>query len=202
MKTLFLTSDGLSSDKLKKEFLKIFRIPSELKVLLMYGVRNDEELKYVNESENELIKIGFKKENIIHINFGQDKIKKPRDFDVIYFCGGNTYYILNRIRKLNLDKLIINFVNNNGVYIGVSAGSIIMGPNIEIAGWGSEGNSNDVNLKNLDGLNFTNIAIFPHFRDELKKEVEQFSKKVKYSVQELRNGEAILILNDKAKIIK
>jgi dipeptidase E len=128
-------------------------------------------------------------------------VKGLKKFDIIYVCGGNTFAILNKLRETKLDQFIIEAVNNGTIYVGVSAGSIIAGPDIEIAGWGSEGDKNEINLKNLSGFNLANVGIFPHFHEELRSEVEEFKKKVSYEVIELTNGEAVLVKNNQVKKI-
>ena len=85
------------------------------------------------------------------------------------------------------------------VYVGVSAGSIIAGPSIDIAGWGSEADKNEVGIKDLQGLNFTNIQIYPHFREELRGEIDGFRKISQNPVSELFNGEALIISDGSVK---
>lgn len=192
---IILTSSGLTSEKLKRKFIKLIDKPiNQNKFLLMFGVRNNEELKYVNESEQELIRLGINKNNITRVNFAKEvDLSKLNNFNAIYFCGGNTFYILDRIRKTKLDSLIKDFINKEGLYVGVSAGSIILGPSIEIAGWGSEGDSNDVKLIDLSGLNLTKMSIFPHYKPSLKKEIKEFKRKISYKVKVLKDGQGILI---------
>jgi dipeptidase E len=201
MRKLLLTSSGLDNEEIQKNFLGLLGgLIKDVKVLLIFGVKNDEEMFYVNESKKELINLGIKEKNIIEANINNQIFFPKEKFQVIYFCGGNTYYLLNRIKKLGFDKLIKNS-KKEILYVGVSAGSIIAGGNIEISGWGSEGDENYVGLEDLSGLNFTNVAVFPHYRNELKKEVDEFRDKVNYPVIELYNGEAILIQGSKIKKI-
>jgi len=116
------------------------------------------------------------------------------DIDLFYLCGGNTFHIIHRLRATGLHKVIIAQVESGrSVYLGVSAGSIIAGPNIEIASWGSERDENEINLKDLSGFGFTDTAIFPHFRDELEDEVSEFRRRAAYPVREVGDGEAIYI---------
>jgi len=201
MKKLLLTSSGLDNKKVNDEFLKLLpKQIREIKVLLVFGVKTEEEMFYVRESKEELVELGILNENILEANINNNlNLEKFRDYEIIYFCGGNTYYLLDRIRKTKFDKLIKESVNEGKLYLGVSAGSIIAGENIDIAGWGSEGDKNEVELKDLSGLEFTNISIFPHYKDELKKEVEDFRKMVNSPVEGLHDGEAILIIGDKIK---
>jgi dipeptidase E len=203
MKRLILTSSGLESKKLKDEFLKIIKKPIENnKLMLVAGARTKEELFYVNESLNELIQLGIPKKNIKFINISKDDSINDKNFDVVYVCGGNTYYILDRLRKTGLDKLIKKLVNKSVIYIGVSAGSILAGKSIQIAGWGSEGDPNNVKIKDLNGFNFTNIAIFPHYKNRLKKELFSFRKIVRYPVEPLKNKQAVIIIKNKIKKVK
>jgi len=203
MKRLILTSSGLESKKLKDEFLKIIKKPIENnRLMLIAGARTKKELFYVNESLKELIKFGIPKKNIKFINISKKIYINNKNFDIIYVCGGNTYYILDRLRKTKLDKLIKKLVNKSVIYVGVSAGSIIAGKSIQIAGWGSEADANEIGLKDLTGFNFTNIAIFPHYKNKLKKEIISFRKIVKYPVEPLRNKQAITIIKNKIRKVK
>ena len=205
MNKLILTSSGLDNKKVQGEFLKLLEgKPDQTKVLIIFGVRTKEEMNYVGGSRQELTNLGILKENIIHANISTDISGKDfkESFDVVYVCGGNTYYILDRLRKTGFDKLIKKLVEKNKIYIGVSAGSIIAGPNIKIAGWGSEGDANEVGLKDLTGFNFTKISFFPHYRDELKQEVDKFQGKIDNKIERFKNGEALLIVNNKIRRIK
>ena len=129
------------------------------------------------------------------VDFVDLETEPQKDFSsygVIYVCGGNTFVYLDRIRKTGLDQFIVNSVRSSrSIYVGVSAGSIIAGPSIEIAGWGSQGDSNDVGLRNLEGLNLTNMVIYPHYTEELKAEVDEFKQKYGYLVQELKDNQAL-----------
>lgn len=121
MKKLILTSSGLDNKKVQEEFLRLLpKKVEEIKVLLIFGVKTEEEMFYVQESKNELINIGVLEKNILEANINDDlNSERFGNFDVIYFCGGNTYYLLDRIRKNNFDKLIESFVKKGGIYLGL-----------------------------------------------------------------------------------
>lgn len=205
MVKLLLTSTGFSNKKFEAVFLKLINKPiRHTKVIFITAAaKTQEELKYVKESKKELLELGIKEENIKITD-----LKKPitanetEDYNVIYICGGNTFDLLAKIKNAKFDKIIHEFINKNKVYIGVSAGSIIAGPDILIAGWGSEGDKNNIGLKNLAGLNIIKETIFPHFREKLKEEVIEFKKKTKYEVITLTDNQALLITNNKKEIIE
>ncbi len=199
MKKLLLTSAGFLNPKIAEEFLKLTN-DKEAKILMVAYAQDDNEQFYVNESKKELEELGFGDIFVLNMDEFSD-ISSLKDFDVIYVCGGNTYSILKKMKEFGLDKFIINQVNKGSIYVGVSAGSIIAGQTIEIAGWGSEGDSNDVDLKDLSGLGFTDIAIFPHFKESISDELVKFREKVKYPVQELSDSQALLIVGDKVDFL-
>mgnify|MGYP003308529945 CR=1 FL=1 len=57
----------------------------------------------------------------MHKLISEDELKQ---YDAIYVCGGSTRYLVDRIKELNIKPLITNYLDNGGIYIGVSAGSV------------------------------------------------------------------------------
>ncbi len=52
-------------------------------------------------------------------------------YDAIYVCGGDTQHLLNRINEVDFNSTLKKFIENGGVYVGVSAGSIIFADNLK-----------------------------------------------------------------------
>ena len=80
--------------------------------------------------------------------------------DVMWFGGGNTYYLRWLIHDLGIENHIREFVNSGKVYGGGSAGSIVAGPTLrhfEIAD-----NLHEAPKIMLDGLSLTTKVILPH----------------------------------------
>lgn len=201
MKKLFLTSAGFTNKVLSEALLKeLVKWPQDSSVLIIAYAQNEQEQFYVNESKKELENLGFKEIQVLNMQNAVD-VKGLKKFDVVYVCGGNTFAILNKLRETKLDQFIIEAVNNGTIYVGVSAGSIIAGPDIEIAGWGSEGDKNEIGLKDLTGFNLVDMAVFPHYHDELKKEVDEFKNKAEYRVEALTNDQAIFINEDQIQML-
>ena len=53
--------------------------------------------------------------------------------DFIYITGGNTFFLLQELRKSGADKIIAEQIDSGKIYIGESAGSIVVAPDIEFA---------------------------------------------------------------------
>lgn len=201
-KKLLLTSAGFLNKEVTNVFLKeLNKELSKSRVFMVAGARIEEEEYYIQESKQELIDLGFNDIFVFNLD-RQISIDEVKDYDAIYVCGGNTYYIMKKFRKTGLDKIVIKLVNQGIIYVGVSAGSVMAGPDIEIAGWGIGGDKNDVDLKDLTGFNLTNISIFPHFEeDKHRQDVEEFKKKVNYPVIELTDNQAVFIKGERYRVI-
>jgi len=191
---LFLTSAGLVNKKLSDFFVSI--LTKDLRdhsVLMNACDQTPDDSRHTEEARQELNNLGIS--DIVPFDL-KDKIfnNYQREFDIIYVCGGNTFTILDRMKKTGVFDFVKNAVKNNEtIYVGVSAGSIIAGQSIEIAGWGSEGDKNEIGLTDFSGLGFTDVAIFPHFYKELKEEVDSFRKKAKYPVVEIADYQAVYV---------
>ena len=189
---LILTSSGLDTHRLKASLSFLLKQrASKSKAIVIHSLQKQKHLLYVHKAGQELAQVGILHPNIIYLNISSERSLPLVAFDVIYVCGGNTYYILDRMRKTGLDTFIKRSIKKGSIYIGVSAGSIIAGDTIEIAGWGSTGDTNAIKLKNLEGLHLVKTAVFPHYIQRLKNEVATFKEHVDYPVEALRDGETL-----------
>lgn len=199
---LLLTSAGFENPKVGKEFLKLIDKPvSKVKVIFVpTAARTKEELFYVDKSKKELLDVGILNQNIKTLDLDHKiSFEEVDSFDVIYVCGGNTFYLLYKVREAGFDIITKQFLEKRGIYVGASAGSIIVGPDIKIASFGDK---NDIGLKDLTGLNLVDVAVFPHFTEKDRQAVEEFKKKVDYSVLPLTDNQALSIIENKREVIE
>lgn len=202
MSKLLLTSTGLANQNITNQFLQIIDKPvSQIKIIFVpTASRSEEELKYVGESKKELLDLGIPENNIKTLNLDKSvSFQEVEDFDVIYVCGGNTFYLLKKVRETGFDKVIIEFAKTDKLYFGVSAGSILVCPNIDIA---SPFDENDVNLTDLTGLNLTDVIVSPHYKDEEKTIIDDFKRKSQYEVVPLTDEQALLVIDGETKIVE
>jgi dipeptidase E len=196
MKKLFLTSSGLDTQKITEEFLLyIGKTPQKVKIAFIPTAADPEPNKSYMEAEVQRLKdLDFQLEMFDLKEKNPETIKSElSEFDVIYVNGGNTFYLLYWFNKSGLTQVISELLENTEkIYVGISAGSIIAGPNIELAGWKPAGDRNDINIQNLKGLGLIDIAIFPHYKNEFENIIKEEIHKVSYSVELLKDGEAII----------
>lgn len=202
MSKILLTSAGFENPIVGNEFLNLVnKTPSTIKVLFIpTASRAEEELYYVEKSKEELLSIGIEEKNIITFNLDYDLSEEELNkIDVIYVCGGNTFYLLHRVRETKFDKVIMDFISSGKVYVGVSAGSVLAGPNINIRNLYKD---NDIGIEDFQGLNITDIIVIPHYTEEEKEKIEQIKEDTKYEIITLTDNQALLIIDEDIKVIE
>ncbi|WP_180379420.1 Type 1 glutamine amidotransferase-like domain-containing protein [Campylobacter concisus] len=80
--------------------------------------------------------------------------------DIIYISGGNTFYLLNELRKSRVWQAIKNAVKAGKIYIGESAGAIVAAPDTRYA---TPMDENSPNMSDFTGLNLVDFCVVPHF---------------------------------------
>lgn len=204
---LFLTS-GFFRPETKKYFTDKFlsKPPTEMTIGFIPTAADPEKDKwFVDKMRQDFTDLGFK---IKDINLKDLKpntiIDSFKNIDIAYFSGGNTYYLMYWLKESGFNKIIEKLLQKGVIYMGTSAGSIVAGPNISLAGWKPLEDVNGIKLKNLTGLNLVDFAIYPHYdptdENHIKRASEQ-KKSFPHKVIVLTDEQAIAINNGSYKII-
>ncbi len=197
--TILLTSTGLSSKNVYDKFVEIKNSKDFKKAVIITTAS-------IGKAENQYSKMAFdqlKSAGLSVVDFYDFEDDGPKDlssYDVIYVCGGNTFKLMKFAREVNFDKDIKFLLERDGVYIGVSAGSLIVGPSIQIANE-VHPDKNEVGLTDFNGFNITNIIIFPHYSQELEEEIKSFEEKNGVYIERIDNSQAVLIENGEKTLI-
>ena len=183
---LLLTSTGITNENVRKFFISQFERLDDKTACVITSGRTEEEQLYIEESLKEMADLGIK---VKELNIAKNNsFPNLEEFDIYYVCGGNTFYILDRMRKTGIDKVLIDAIKSGKFYLGVSAGSVIPGHDIEISGWGEYGDPNDINLKDLTGFGLIPYIISPHYTEKEKADIDAFKEK--------RKGEQVIAITD------
>ncbi len=87
--------------------------------------------------------------------------KNLNEYSAVFIGGGNTYKLLKGLKETGAFDKIQEYIQNNGIVVGCSAGAVVFGKDIDII---SSMDSNDVKLTNTKGFNvLSGISIFPHY---------------------------------------
>jgi peptidase E len=133
MKKLVLTSAGFDNKNIEVKFLDLVNIPKQkIKVLFIPTAAITEEQKaFIPLCKEDLLSAGILEKNIK--TYDLDRIISSEElclFNAIYVCGGTTEYLLKKINEVKFHKPLKDFLEDGGVYVWVSAGSIIMAGNL------------------------------------------------------------------------
>jgi len=200
MRTLLLTSAGM---KVEEEIIKILPKPAyQIKLAhIITASKKEVNTSYVDKDTEKMKRIGFQIENIDIEGKTENELRELlKSKDAVYVQGGNTFYLLRCIRESGFDKLIKELLNRGVIYIGVSAGSYITCPTIEMASWKHRDN-NIVNLKDLTGLNLVPFLLSVHYKPEYEQNIKEAIAKTTYPVKILTDEQAILVKDNKIKLV-
>ncbi|MCG3664159.1 Type 1 glutamine amidotransferase-like domain-containing protein [Aliarcobacter butzleri] len=203
MKKLFLASSFKDVANIFADFEKDLKgktvtfIPTASKV--------EKVVFYVNSGKKALQKLGLIIDELDISTASNDEINsKLRNNDFIYITGGNTFFLLQELKKTGADKIIIDEINKGKLYIGESAGAIVTSANVEYAK-----RMDDVkkapNLTEFSGLNLVDFYVIPHytnfpFEKTVEKIIEDYSSKLNLSP--ISNKDAILVVDNKIDFIQ
>lgn len=198
-----LTSAGLPPE-VSPTLLKILnKSPNEVRVCFIPTAADPEEDKWFLEKDKKrLSELGF---SITEIDLKQENEDSLRDklakFDLIFVEGGNTFYLMKYIRESRFDKIIKEFSDRDIIYIGVSAGSYVAGPDISPAQWKYAEDKNIVGLKDLRGMGLVNFIISPHYRPEHEPIINKNKDSVSCPIIALTDSQAVLVENSNIRFI-
>ena len=192
MRNLILTSCGIISEEFENSFYK-FVSKEELKnkKFLYITTASDGETgddkSWMEAEFKTILELGISENKIVEYKIGKSNVD-IHNFDIMYMMGGNTFYLLDVIRKTNFDKEIINFINSGKLYIGSSAGSEILGSTIEPAlGY----DDNNVGMTDFTGLKVIDGLIIPH-SNRKQKYIEILKKNSLEELILLYDGDGII----------
>jgi dipeptidase E len=129
--------------------------------------------------------------------------KRLRSKDVIFMCGGNTDYLMQVFQKSGFDKLLPKLLNDK-VYVGSSAGSMVIGKRISEAAYrliygedSKYGISEYMGLVDFSIMPHLDSLDFPNRKETLLDAVGSFEGKV-YG---LRDDSAVIVSGEEITLI-
>ena len=119
--------------------------------------------------------------------------------DIIYVAGGNTFYLLEKVRESGFDQVLPILLDRGIIYAGESAGAVLACPTIEPIKFMDEP-SKAPNLKSFEGLGLVDFVVLPHYGAEFSEAVfEQLKAEYGnkgFKLIPLTNDQSIIVEND------
>lgn len=198
MKNIYVTSGGFNTinNYVSANNIKLFKeISNNKKVLIVANAAPIGTGNYIarrNVLEN-FLNVGAKKVDIVDLD--NDNINTILDYDIIYVLGGNITNLIELNNKTNFKELIIKFLEK-GIYIGESAGSMILSHNLKYIYDIKKGTKAkyDVILDSYDGLGLIDEYIYPHYQKadlEMQNKISNYEKDKNIKITRISDGEII-----------
>lgn len=203
MKNLFLAS---SIDYVAEDIAK--RIGK--KNLSLIFINTAAEVKagdkqWLKDDRQALVDAGFRVTDYTITGKNRSQVESDlKKFDIIFFSGGNNFYLLQQLQQSESLDIIRNFIRQGKIYIGSSAGSIIAGPDISP----TKKLDDDLKaplIKDYKALNLVNFTVFPHwgskdFKDLYMKHRLQHAYSSNYKIILLTDYQYIEVVGDTYRI--
>lgn len=160
---------------------------------------------YVDDDRKAFEELGIIVEELEITTASPDKISEILNRnDYIFVSGGNTFYLLQELRRKGADILITEQIRAGKLYIGTSAGSIILCPDIEFVKE-MDYNHTAPELQSFTGLNIVDFYILPHYLDFPFEEITQnivkkYGKKL--DLRPISNKQVITIAGNRIEILE
>lgn len=203
MKKLFLTSVFA---KTAKEFKKFYGETNGKSAVFIPTAANADGggTIYVKRQRRALEKLGIKA-CVLDISVAESNeiTAKLLNSDIIYIGGGNTFYILQELKRSGADKLIKEQVLLGKAYIGESAGSVVAAPCIDYI---EDMDKRDAapNLRDCSALGLVDFYPLPHmnsfpFIRASRMIAEKHSNDLK--LLPITNRQAVCVYGNEIKIL-
>ncbi len=123
--------------------------------------------------------------------------------DYVYISGGNTFFLLQELKRTGTDKLLVELMSSGKQYIGESAGSIIASPDI---GYVREMDDCRAASDLLDytALKLVDFYPLPHhtnfpFKKAVEKIIAEYGKNI--PLYPISNSQAILVDGNRVDLL-
>ncbi len=125
-----------------------------------------------------------------------------KKYSAVYIGGGNTFYLLKKIKETYFSKKLLNYLEEGGIIYGGSAGAAILGKEIGTARFGTDADKNEVHLKNRHGLDIARgFSIACHYTDADDRRIFTYVRRNRIEVIALPEETGLHIHKDKIRVI-
>ena len=183
----------------KDEILKIFPKPAnEIKLAhIITAVNKEPNKSYYLQEQAEMGQLGFQVEEVDLEGKTQEQLRGLLgDKDIIYVQGGNVFWLLKHVRASGFDQVVKDLLAKGTIYIGVSAGSYICCPTIEMSFWKRE-QKELFGLTDFTGMNLIPFLLTVHYKSGFENLLKEKIKTANYPVKILTDQQAILVHDDR-----
>ncbi len=196
---MILSSSGYNdiNNYVSEEIIELFKsISKNKKIMILANAAPKGTGNYIARGnvKNNFLNIGASTVDIVDID--ESNIHSILDYDIIYGLGGNPTHLIEINNKLPLKKYLTQFLKR-GIYIGESAGSIILCDDLKWVYTIKKGTKAkyDVELDTYKGLNLTTTKVLPHYNkttEAVKQKTLNYENENNTKIIKLEDGQYLL----------
>lgn len=160
---------------------------------------------YVKTGKKALEKVGMIVEEVEITQFSNEEISSIlHKCDYIYITGGDTFFLLQELKRKGVDKIISEQVKSGKLYIGESAGAIIASPDTEyMKNVNFDPIKKAPELEDYSSLGLVDFYTIPHygnfpFKKKGEKVIQLYNEKLQ--LIPISNKQAIFIEDSNIQI--
>ncbi len=203
MKKMFLTSSTITENLVNDFEILIDKSIKNLKVAFIpdagHGLLPNNDKAWIDEDRQELIDwYNWQITDVVLDNSTLESLEILSDMDVIYVNGGFSGYLANKMRKSGFDKLLPRLLDKGIVYVGSSAGSMVMSNIQEASSWYLD--EPEPEAIDIPGLGYIDFQIYPHVKEENKVAIKNACKKG-YTYYLMKDGSAVMTNGEDIKLL-
>jgi dipeptidase E len=179
--------------------------PSEITVAFVPTAGDPyENPTFVDNDRQKLREMGFQLREFDIKNKNPQKLKQDlENVNMLYVAGGNTFYLLEKIRSCGLDLLLPELLDQGMLYVGASAGAVVVGPDLEPIKLLDEPEKAPT-LQSTKALGLVPFIMLPHYSKE--KDAEVYNKiekdfREQYEIIMFTDQQAIVIADGNYEIV-
>ena len=158
---------------------------------------------YVGAGKKALEKCGLIVDELEISTATKEKIASAiKNNDYIYVSGGNTFFLLQELKRTGADKIISEHINSGKIYIGESAGSIVLSCNIEYVK-DMDDFTAAPNIGTFSSLGMIDFHPVPHhtnfpFKESVESIISSYEGKI--DLCPISNSQAIVVHGNKFEV--
>lgn len=162
---------------------------------------------WVDDDRSSLARFGYELVEIDLTTLRGDALEDAlHPLDALYVAGGNTFNLLHHVRESGLDRILPAHLSSGLLYVGASAGAVIVGPDIEPI-TPMDDPAEAPPLSSTRGLGLVDFVPLPHADGQLPpyppgliaQIVAQFGDK--FPLQAIADDRAALVVNGTLSVV-
>ncbi len=199
---LFLTSSTIEKDLVKPFEELIGKKIKGLKAVFIpdaaYGISDTKDITWVEEERQFLVdRYDWEITNFVLRDIKKLEASDFDEYDVIFVNGGFSGYLAKEMRRVGFDKILPNLLNRGMVYVGSSAGSMVMSDIQDASSWYV--GEPEPEAIDIPGLGYVDFQIYPHIKPSMVGRIKE-KRNLKLEYYLLKDGQAISVNGKKILI--